>query len=705
MDLGRRETNPFKLIHFDLEQPMKLKYAFLPLVAALLSGCAADSDITSPVPGHGFIPVALSVGDTQAATRSLGETPDLGALRLHVMVYDQNGMFVKHIAQNDGSGDMANVRVENNVVKYDLRLPYSPSPRRIHLVASAAELDFAAGALETAAMPAMVTRNGDDAYWNMVTVSCIGQYDSDTKTTTSGPEAQALADVKLIRNFAKITVTAADGIPFEGFVVANRPDRATAVPYILQSTGGFGHFPDYDAPLTQGQTRYENLTETQGFTGTQIAGTQLQFTAAADFTGENDFSMKPVYLYERPAQDKEKTFAVVKARFKDKTWYYRVDLGKRNAAGQTDDFHLLRNFAYTVTVTAITGEGAPDLATALASSASNNLSYTETTQPLNTISNTTDMLHVEYTEKTFVSDSPSNRLTWDYTVTDESGKETALTDPDEFEAVIYDDPFDVLDTTGLREGSDSKKYYAVNWDAANKCFYIDYSVNKTVSTYKAKIRIYRKNGLGREIDIIARLPLEFTNTEHTEAIGMDSKEYADTTALNAASFPDKMTDVTLTSGTNPGILDDSRKYGNAKNSPLNLYLKLPADLSRSMFPMVFTFESRTQILYPNPAGALTTSSGATTIDKSQTINIGGNQVPSPDRRIIFTHTLELDEYTRLVKYNRKTDTADGTTRQYVLLTVPFLFTTAVATGDPYTSTDFIWMKNDYSTPVRINYTR
>lgn len=628
---------------------MKLTIYLPLLVAALFAGCTADREPASPNADDTFT-VSFRIPEMEAATRSLSENPNLQNLKLHVMVFDEKGSFIKHISQTDGSGDISNVSADGSNVTYNIRLPYSTAKRRVHFVASEYDLNYTPGP-EQLTMSAMVVSDNKEAYWNMVEVASIT--DAGTKPAFDG--------IALVRNFCKISVTANTGVNWSGFVLVNQPTAGTVVPYIADNNGSQA-FADYS------QTTYEQI-QLQGFRGWETASSSIVKQNASDFA-DSELSKDAKYIYERTSHKTEgakASFVVVKANFSGKDYYYHIDLAwvDKNT-GQAIDYDLLRNFNFNVNITSVNAAGYDTLQAAIEGSSTNNLSYDIKNQTLNTIvGSDNEALTVDYTNITFVKGNDDNELSFKY-YSDFENK-TEKNDTTGMRAVVSSNDKVLVD----KEGNSLPLGHIFPITRENGKFKITYNVAKTSSTSKATIRIFKINGLGREVKITARLPLDFGDESHIESIAFDNTAYS-ADDFSKAVYP------------NPGITSG---FGKNKGAPLNVYIKLPSDLADSMFPMVFDFESRYQLLYPNYLGELTTHSGDSHFkDKDR----------PTDRRTFFRLTLNLEDY------EKKTLEAAGS--KTILLVAPFLFSVS-STADSNSAEDKLLITNEYSNAYTLQYTR
>lgn len=614
-----------------------------------LSACQTEADIPQmPIDNNdGVTTVSLVIPEMDSAsTRSFDDTPDWSSLKLHIMIFDARGSFVKYISQD--SGEITNVRpVESEKkVYYDVKLPYSSAPRVLHLVASQYDINYAPGR-EEISMSALELSGNQDAYWNKVELpNGIGVYDETTNAVSMGDEAAKLKDLKLIRNFARISVGVDNSSEistdqYDGFVLINQPNAGTVVPYITEVSGARqSHFADYNFDVAANESKYDRLIQT--YTGWEPQDRTLNNQDATDA----DINDAPKYLYERTyhnVQSYKPSFVVIKARpdaTKNEWYYYHIDLVKLDASsGQATGYHILRNFDYSIKILNVKGEGYATLQEAINGNASNNISYSQTTKDLHSISDTNgDKITVDYTQKTHVK---TETKTFNFSYVDGKGQSLSISD---FEVVVTNNQYGILVDEGGVPLPDGHKF---GISGSNGNYSISYTV--VAAQYgSAYFRVYKKGGLGREIEVISRNPWEFEITK-TNSAG----------TVNTTILP----------------TDYAGNFGGNQNDLINLHINVPENMPRSTFPLKFYFESRKQLVYPNSEGVLTTTTGKTTFDN------GG----SSDIRIIYLYTVEWKDYK-----------SEG-----MVITAPFKFN-ANSGSD---KSDVIRVTNEYFAPSEIAYTR
>ncbi len=657
-----------------MEMKNYMRRVFGLLVAmATMTGCQQDSGDEPTIGGESarneYTTLSVEFPEMQQSeSRAFGEAPDLGKLKLHMMVFDSRGSFIKYLSQE--GGEITNVRVGEGAdagkVFYDVKLPYSTAPRVVHLVASEYDINYQPGR-EEVSLPSLSLDGEKDAYWNRVELpNGIGNYEDGNATAVPGDEVEVLSGVKLVRNFAKVSVDGEMvGTAYKGFVLVNRPKSGTVVPYIGVVAAGESHFADYTS-IIGADDAYSRLIAK--FTGWESTDNTLTASSASDFS-DADFDAESEYMYERTYNVAgHPSFIIIKGSYGGNDYYYHIDLVKLDqASGQSTGYHLLRNFEYKVTIENIKGEGYSTVAAAVAGEASNNISYSASTRDLYSITNTDGhKIEVEYTQKVYVGESGTlnGSLKFRYTI-------NGTVQTTDLEALVTDNGNNVLVGTGgnaIAEGTKiSPQQSGDGWMT------ISYDV-ATMQYGTAKFRVYRKDGLGREIEIISRSPWVF-NTANVSA-GQSGLVFNPMLSANKVPYAgETMPYAHTTAGYNSG-------YGH-ESDPLNIYIKVPKTMPKSTFPLVFKFESRNQVIFPNPNGVLTTH-----------VEDSGFADGSEDKRIVFHYTLEYKDFAAQMG-------ADGQQGDVVVV-APFRFNVPSSTGG---KTDEIRVSNPYFKAIEVAYTR
>lgn len=420
-------------------------YLLFGLLGLFFTGCS-DSD-TPTVPSRPDTGVRIEgdkviittscdiYGFKEATSRSFGESADLKSLHLYLIEFIDNGSPLTNTLSTIYRP--SNVKVYENVVTYEVTLNKTDQPRILHLLAVADEnLDIPYG-MEAYVIPGLTTKDGVDAYWRRLDFPsgyCVKQTGEDNaeKWVENKDLKNKLIgkNVKLVRNFAKITVGLDAGIQnftLQGFMVVNIPTMGTMAPYSA-SKRQFPEFLDEDGdPLPY-------LTVAGYYNGISPANTPLdnpEITEDTDIptsaltnisTIENDGNkiwncLPPVYMYERPFNSINRTYVIVKGIYNPhtgtpKTTYYKLDLGNEEQDKIFKYYGLLRNFNYFIRISRVESDGYDTPAEAAVGTVYNNISFDVDTDHLVNMSDGKDVIRVNFT--TAVITDPNEVLEFQY---------------------------------------------------------------------------------------------------------------------------------------------------------------------------------------------------------------------------------------------------------------------------------------------------
>ena len=184
---------------------------------------------------------SLITPDVQVlSTRSLGETPDIK--KLYAIVFDNNGLLLEVDtckAANSNGDNISNFSTASNGLTYfHVTLHTSTTPRIVHLVANFNPA-FTTILDEASLMRKMTVTDSTDSYWQRI-VFDEGIYINSNGTVDIEKTLPKMQNLKLIRNFAKVTVSISDSIKNifipQGYYVFNQPVSGTVAPYNVNTT-------------------------------------------------------------------------------------------------------------------------------------------------------------------------------------------------------------------------------------------------------------------------------------------------------------------------------------------------------------------------------------------------------------------------------------------------------------------------------------
>lgn len=407
---------------------MKKIYAIFPLLLGLLAvsclreepqtrGEFVKEDLdTVPVVLSFQNPLVLQAGTKAEPGMEMGEEPAIS--NIHVAIFGTDRYLKDYVSAypcdaqgNPLSGGFAS---ENATSAYFLaRLPISSKERVLHIIANGpSSLPF--NAYENDIMHSMTVTDGNGAYWQRITLPSgirVVEVDGNREQTPDGefiPTTEtvaALSDLKLIRNFASITVTE-DASNFEivSYTLCNMPRSGAIAMYSTNHGDWVPGFTDPAVTLSQHIYSYEDSDDNQvknylGFPANPDIDTNIPTTVdALNAPGVSVAPGTPIYVYERAVTNDNPPFILMAARYvttgtpssSTPIHYYRLDL-----ALESGYFPIYRNYRYSVNISGVTVDGFEDPASAAAHNSGSNFSVSLDTRTLPDISNGIVRMFVE----------------------------------------------------------------------------------------------------------------------------------------------------------------------------------------------------------------------------------------------------------------------------------------------------------------------
>lgn len=360
---------------------MKRLLYILSFVLIALS-CTDELTEVKPILDSNKVTVDLSVSIPEAhpATKAFGDNPTVD--NLYLAVFDESGFLVEYVKANP----LESATTNDTEYKYSVKLTLSETARIIHFIANAPEtIRFGR---EEEVITSLYTSGTNDAYWYRKEIAKIEAADPNAKDLTPAESTiNALSNIPLIRNFAKIVVTTAENCAFKlkSYAVFNTPKQGAVAAY-NRTLGEFVDYPGksvatligegYDA-FVPGSAELNNVISTEAFTNSAS------------------------YVYERETPISNPAYVLVYGTYNNSDVYYKIDL--RDASGKY--FPLLRNFQYTVTINSVTRNGYATPEDAANSFGSGDISTSIETESYTNISDGEVRLSVEYTSKVLVTEN------------------------------------------------------------------------------------------------------------------------------------------------------------------------------------------------------------------------------------------------------------------------------------------------------------
>ena len=367
----------------------KLIYIFLILLG--FTSCMRDDKVTLEPDATDKVDIVFAVNLPEPIinTKVMADQPQVQNLR--VAVFGGSGYLKEYVEATPIDKATANTTRYN----YKVSLSLTDSHIKVHFIANGPEiLPFK---YEDEVMSALLTEYPNDAYWQRIELpngitaqkNQDGEYIKvDGKYVITEESLSHFLEIPLIRNFAKIEVTA-DPASTSNFELTS---------YALVNTPNQGSIAAYERSASKFISGYESLTFAQvkeQYHGNLPATATLNKTIPA----ATAFSSDPVYMYERPIPTEDATFLLVYGRYTptNKMCYYRIELQDANGY-----YAIYRNFKYTVNIKGILREGASNPTDAANSAGSGDISTDQKAENLTDVSDGVARIFVEYTEKTLV---------------------------------------------------------------------------------------------------------------------------------------------------------------------------------------------------------------------------------------------------------------------------------------------------------------
>ena len=441
------------------------------LMLLLATACQQDELVSSPTLQPDEYQFTVTIPEPVVASRALGDQPqDVMQMPMRVLVFDENGFFIANQVATVNS-------FEGNQGTYTVNLPKSDADVSLHFVLGDVTFGtYSPAANEVSIFSNLTVKDGVDAYWGHLTVK-----NGITSNTV-------LETVKLVRNFAKISVTIGEGrnkdFTLLGYALVNETNEGTVAPY---TGSGFATFEGLDGADDVYATFRENNERYPGVTCGEID----ESAPEAD-----EFTLEPKYVYERNQDDSDApVYILVKADFNGATCYYKLDIVSSDATtGVTSYLNLYRNFAYRVIIGNVESKGYDSIEEAMNAAASNNISASVEVSEVNRIEDnvgrelSVDKLHI------MLVSTDAYILNYNYTIKGEPAN-------DHVNAV----PVDGDDEGGYNH--EAVKEIRCNKDGTITIIPAD---PLPASMQTQEFIVISDEGLSRRVTVNVRTPFEFT---------------------------------------------------------------------------------------------------------------------------------------------------------------------------------------------------
>lgn len=358
------------------------------LLSLVLLAVSCAEELVKPIVDSNKVTIdfSVSIPEVPIHTKAFADAPAL--TNLYLAVFDENGFLVEYVKTDPNGTELA---IQNGTsYKYSAKLTLSDTKRIIHFIANApTTLRYGT---EEEVITALYTEGANDAYWYRKEINGgIRANRVNSVLVPTDATVQALTNIPLVRNFAKIEVNTKQGCAFklQSYAVINAPNKGSVAAY-SRTTGSFVDYPGKTAAVLR--------------TGGYDAFVPGDATLNSDITNlglDEITTPSPSYIYERETPTSNPVYILVYGQYGGKNVYYRVDL--RDDDGNY--FPLLRNFQYTITINTVTHTGYANPQDAANSAGSGDISTSIETEHLTNISDGAVRLTVDYTSKVLVTES------------------------------------------------------------------------------------------------------------------------------------------------------------------------------------------------------------------------------------------------------------------------------------------------------------
>ena len=563
-----------------------MKKIFYILSIALLGATACsvqEMDQLEPKNENGKVTyiMGLQFPEVLVATRGAMDTDPI-IDNVYVAVFGDKGYLNDYAKAEpcDASGNTVTgfTNIQNGVLfYYKVSLTASSSQKYVHVIANGPEkLDFA---YDKDIMPNLTTDAGNGAYWTMFSLPHGTSVKDENGYDVVTDEAKAaFSNLKLIRNFAKVTVTnSASNFVLEGYKVFNTPDKGRIVTWKEDYNSADERLKGYYTPYVGAKDNpstadVDESTAPMTFLALQNAGYTPSLAAGAAIdqtvpTTSMTYTNAPQFVFERvKTNGANRPYVLLKGKYNGSSTstYYRLDFTDKDGTY----IPIFRNFKYDITITKVPKAGYTEPSVAVEYPSNANVSALLSTQSLTDLADGTSRILVQYLDKTFMT--PGN-VTFQYLYLRDATQQIS-------DSTVTPATFKILTDTELAEEGKPA-------NTADSAFTVDYADGTTWGTTWNSTDKWQEVTLKIAAVGNAEKRTTFRLTGTTDD---GDKLFRDVTihVLQYQSFNTAATDVTTS--------------GSAIGSTVTYNLRLADNLPSSVFPLEIAFEDSEKRL--NPSG-------------------------------------------------------------------------------------------------------
>ena len=576
-----------------------------------------------------------------------------------------------------------------HVYEYEVLLPLSNDPLVLDFMVGACDSNGNPYTLENPLpvkyeaelMPTLFSMDGNAAYWQRVRIDGVypkyvngqpvmTQYKDDGGAMLSDVDQDYIADdiaelkyVQLVRNFAKVTFTAAGNAPFtlEGFYLIDTPKSGSVAPY---STAN-----GYNTAYTTATSAGAIIGAYEGYVNSKVLTSGIE---GKSFLVPGNFD----YMYERTVPSYSDNFkesgAMLKIKWKtgngalsNQTRYYKV-VFKGKVNGNDGYVPILRNIEYKFELENLESDQHYESESAAYNGAwLGDVSANVSTAMLDEIGNGKSRIVVSEMSKTSIGASKTFDIDF-YFYPKDGNTEVIVTNGKTSTAA--GNKTVTISTSIMTEGNYDQAIESVsapvvthNTNGSDNHATITVTVKQSVTgkVLKGKVRI-----LGQ----VAGMTALYRDVVFTV---MEKQEFA-TTPIAPATTGTASSVTSLTS--------------DAMGQDVTVYLRLPDALPRDIFPLQIKIEAEKNSLYSVPDNDVSPAVSALPVKSGPSAFGSGNNY-------YFLKTITFDDYATL----------NGVAYTYTTV-FPCKFKTRLAAGQNATSIKINDLNNEYFNEMPLSLT-
>ncbi|MDE7351284.1 MAG: hypothetical protein K2N25_09465 [Muribaculaceae bacterium] len=555
---------------------------------------------------------------------AFGDTPNNG-LKLTVLEFDLAVTAAQSFITNVYQAELKTVSgvANEGVVTFDITLKAAATPKVLHFMIADDFVSVPAdGGSVASLLPSLSVGNQTshpEAYWGYVEFpNGFSKVDADNNVVLRDDVKTKLANIPVIRNFAKITVTnSTANFELLGFDVVSCPTSGTIAPWntskqeipaLLSKTGDVNAMKSYSEISASSEPEIPGLPYS-GIIPDNVGfyNQEAQAKNWVDGDNSNMRSTRARYLYEHPYESTRRTYIIVNGNYTSTNngtttttrGFYKIDIGNIKDDGTFDYYNIIRNINYNIIINNVYAPGTETVAQAIERAPFNNLlASTETSSMLN-VSDGNNMLIVNDVNHVIVNDGSEVKILYRY-ITDVTGNKTQDNSIPKY--IVGEGDVIKKNTSGDYEISEA----TYREPAPSTTEWVELTVKTNdpdeYQTKEQTVTIVDGNGLGRTITLILHKPWNYSiisgnGVEYTATVKPEAPNYYGTAIIPATAVPE---------------------VSNAAGAEFTVYFNLPDGLPDSIFPLDFTLEAKYQGVENNKKGTMLVTSGTSLFDPNVT---------------------------------------------------------------------------------------